>query len=130
MSRVAYNKAYQERNKDKLRAQKREYHIKNREKLNKKCREWATVHRIRLWFKGLEDRYRLSKDEVYDLIINQDGRCSICGKILMRATAKLDHNHKTGKVRGFLCSQCNVGLGMFGESEANLVKAIAYLRKK
>ena len=39
------------------------------------------------------------------------GRCGICNNTSTRTLA-LDHCHKTGAVRGFLCTACNVRLGV------------------
>ena len=55
--------------------------------------------------------------------------CEICNQL--DSTGKqlaIDHCHKTGKLRGRLCSRCNTGLGMFLDSEALLQRAIKYLR--
>jgi hypothetical protein len=41
----------------------------------------------------------------------------------------LDHDHVTGKFRGWLCSNCNTGLGKLGDDIAGLERAIAYLRR-
>jgi len=41
----------------------------------------------------------------------------------------LDHDHRTGKFRGWLCSRCNISLGGFGDSVEGLEKAIEYLTK-
>lgn len=41
----------------------------------------------------------------------------------------VDHDHKTGKFRGWLCSNCNTGLGLFKEDPNLLRKAIKYLGK-
>jgi hypothetical protein len=56
-------------------------------------------------------------------------RCQVCG-----ATDKplhVDHDHyfkKNAPVRGVLCSGCNTGIGMLGDSEERLKKAVAYLK--
>lgn len=62
----------------------------------------------------------------------QDGRCAICCAIMLpggkfAASATADHNHATGRPRGILCSNCNRGLGLFGESVERLRAACAYL---
>ncbi len=54
--------------------------------------------------------------------------CECCGR-LPGATMHLDHDHRTGEFRGWLCGQCNLGLGALGDDAAGLEKALAYLRR-
>jgi len=72
---------------------------------------------------------------IYD---EQDGRCAICDTPLGKRnsvdgrvppSAKLDHNHNTGQIRGVLCSRCNLGLGHFNEKPGRLRDAATYLEK-
>lgn len=58
------------------------------------------------------------------LFDEQMGRCAICGTI---APLVIDHDHTTGFVRGLLCHNCNVGLGAFRDSVADLRNAADYL---
>jgi hypothetical protein len=51
--------------------------------------------------------------------------CWICGNLDTRIC--LDHDHKTGKIRGLLCNNCNRSLGLFKDSVDLLKKAIEYL---
>lgn len=60
----------------------------------------------------------------------QEGVCAICKRKPSVRRLDVDHNHKTGKVRGLLCNQCNSSLGMMGESVERLQVAIAYLQNK
>jgi hypothetical protein len=40
----------------------------------------------------------------------------------------VDHSHRTGKVRGLLCIECNTGLGRFEDKLQILINAIHYLK--
>lgn len=84
--------------------------------------------------------YGLTPEQLSALLGKQNHKCAICkgqfkirllkmkGKRLCaRSTAKIDHSHKTGKVRGILCDSCNRGLGYFHDSPVVLQQAIAYL---
>ena len=53
------------------------------------------------------------------------GICQIC----RRKGKVVDHCHRSGLYRGFLCRQCNAGLGFFRDDITLLRKAIVYLRK-
>jgi hypothetical protein len=56
---------------------------------------------------------------------DRHGKCAICP-----STEKLsiDHDHKTGKLRGVLCRKCNLALGLFGDSPELILRAAFYLR--
>jgi hypothetical protein len=60
----------------------------------------------------------------------QDYKCLICDKHETEerlSKLNIDHDHKTGKYRGLLCSTCNKGLGLFFDNTEILQKAIEYL---
>jgi acetyltransferase-like isoleucine patch superfamily enzyme len=54
--------------------------------------------------------------------------CDCCGNT-HRKTLVLDHDHNTLRFRGFICEDCNQGLGKLGDNIEGLEKAITYLRK-
>lgn len=58
-----------------------------------------------------------------------DGRCDICGVSEDAIGKKLcaDHNHETGKFRGWLCRKCNAAIGFMDDSETVVAKALNYL---
>lgn len=72
--------------------------------------------------------YGIEPDEYKVLYSNQDGKCAIC-KQPPKSTRSLcvDHDHKTGAVRGLLCDSCNGGIGLLGDSIIRLHEAIEYL---
>jgi hypothetical protein len=74
-------------------------------------------------------------DIVYkELFEKQNGLCAICGKEETHTfkgkikQLSIDHDHKTGEVRGLLCNKCNTGLGGFMDNVEFLLKAIQYLK--
>lgn len=83
-------------------------------------------------------RYGITPEDKEKMIENQGYKCAICGEeiFLFRDTknkkkdiAHVDHDHKTGKVRGLLCQECNSGLGKFRDNTDYLLSAISYLKK-
>lgn len=51
-------------------------------------------------------------------LVQQSGRCALCGLPLPPAQAVLDHNHDTGAVRGTLHRGCNSLLGKLENNAA------------
>lgn len=76
----------------------------------------------------LKIKFGLTWDE-YDAIYQaQGGRCAICGGKPRAYMLAVDHDHKTGEVRGLLCSRCNHRLlGSANDDPARLRKAADYL---
>jgi hypothetical protein len=55
--------------------------------------------------------------------------CECCGKLpIGKQSLHLDHDHITGKFRGWLCNNCNLGIGKLGDSLEGLNKAMNYLK--
>lgn len=70
----------------------------------------------------LRRRYGVGEEE---LLAEQAGVCAICRR---PDPEHLDHDHRTGWVRGILCFNCNGGLGQFKDNADVLARAITYLR--
>lgn len=74
--------------------------------------------------------YGITLEDYMDLDARQKSCCAICnmpekeGKVLA-----VDHDHKTGAVRGLLCNNCNRALGHFKDSEVYLANALKYIGK-
>lgn len=58
--------------------------------------------------------------------------CECCGAAFadLKMGAHLDHDHATGKFRGWLCGKCNRAIGALGDTAESLLKAVAYLTRK
>ena len=72
--------------------------------------------------------YGLTASEYNELLTSQNGLCACCGKDNGRRRLNVDHDHKTGTVRGLLCTSCNVGIGALGDSLDGILKAAEYLQ--
>lgn len=80
-------------------------------------------------FRAACKKVGITEEDYLDLLHDQDGKCAVCGRHSDEASRRLsiDHDHKTGRVRGLLCHKCNVGLGMFNDDTGVLNRAIDYL---
>jgi len=77
----------------------------------------------------LQQKYGIT-EEIYERIFTkQNGKCAICRCQQRYQRLAVDHDHKTGMVRGLLCVQCNRGLGRFFDSPARLIAAAEYLER-
>lgn len=82
----------------------------------------------------LKRDFNLDIEEFDRMLAEQNNRCKICGEQIFEGQhigsnfmAYVDHNHRTGRVRGILCRLCNIGLGCFKDSTSLLKKVIIYL---
>lgn len=90
-------------------------------------------------YEDIRKQYSLSRSSYDAMFDQQHGLCWICGFKLNKIRGRLhereksphiDHDHKTGKVRGILCGLCNRGLGQFKDNPDLLIKAAEYLKER
>lgn len=95
------------------------------------CKQCKTRH-------SRQRRYGVTPEQYDAMLQSQNGRCAICGTTdpktrtsgcHVKSSFCVDHCHKTGKVRGLLCMECNTGLGKFKDNPDTLTAAISYLNK-
>lgn len=114
------------------------YRNKHREKLRAKGRLRSKEQRKRERDKAynpIQDRknrlkrlYNLSLEEFDILLKEQDGKCKGCSEELKDlGNRHVDHCHRTGQVRGILCRNCNLGLGLLKENVQTLLNLIGYI---
>lgn len=73
-------------------------------------------------------RARLITDEEYERrLSDQGGGCAICHATPKTRRLHVDHDHKTGRVRGLLCFGCNNRLVGKGATAVKLRAAADYL---
>ena len=75
-------------------------------------------------------RYGVTPEQYDALFAAQGGVCAGCKKLPTENKAlSLDHNHETGQVRGLLCHNCNIALGLLKDNVSLLQTLIDYLNR-
>lgn len=140
-----YLREWHQKNKERTRSRRREamrrWYKRHRERIRK---DQNSKRDPRLWalrmkkyrddnkekVKGhrLKAAYGINLGQFKNMLAAQDGKCAICLYSFTK-TPHVDHDHKTGKIRGLLCSQCNTGIGYFKEDIMILRSAENYLEK-
>lgn len=105
----AARRRFQVQNPESVKASQKRYREKNREKMRTRDRLWA----------GLPEPTRPAPKG-----------CEKCSRLFaeLRTGPCLDHDHKTGKFRGWLCVRCNIGIGALGDDTEGLCEALRYLQ--
>lgn len=78
----------------------------------------------------LRVKYGITDAGFDELLAAQGGCCAVCRTANPPGRGQrlhVDHDHATGKVRGLLCTECNVGLGKFKDDPELLRRAAEYL---
>lgn len=100
------------------------YHAANREKIKAKNAAYRASGRTSA--NARMRNYGLTPEAYQQMLLWQQNACAICKEIFSKPP-NVDHCHKTGEVRGLLCSGCNRGLGYLGDSLEGLERAKGYL---
>lgn len=100
----------------------------NGETMKKKVK----LYGMRKYWPGLTEAQARAEREKISIL--QNGKCGVCGKDEKEFKMRLavDHNHKTGLVRGLLCYRCNkfvVGRHTF-ESASRVLKYLSIEQKE
>ena len=98
----------------------------------KKCRK-IEYQRNKVYIRGkfLQKKFGISLIEYNKLLDLQNFCCAICGDGIIKNKKALavDHDHKSGKTRGLLCMNCNLGIGKVNDSIEEILKLIDYMKR-
>lgn len=76
-------------------------------------------------------RYGITIDEYDRMLAQQNGGCKICKRkdtgVKNQKYFHVDHDPRSGHVRGLLCKNCNTGLGAFAHAPEFLHEAAKYI---
>ena len=71
------------------------------------------------------------------MLVAQKGACAICGGVEWGTANNgspcaplVDHDHATGRIRGLLCTHCNVALGAIRDDVGIARRLIEYLEEQ
>src|SRR5690606_973341 len=104
---------YKDPARDRARRQTPEY----RKKAAIRTKAWVAANRdrYRAWYRrraGLPTPTRA-----------EPALCECCGQLPGKKSLAVDHCHETGKFRGWLCTNCNTGIGKLGDGIEGLIRA-------
>lgn len=120
-----YQRDYRKRNRAKVNRWRKKLYDKRRA-----TPEALDVYRRKERIKQIHIYFGVSYEEAERLDTQHRAaqRCDLCGETATQF--HIDHDHQTKQVRGILCQQCNMGLGLFGDSVSRLEDAIRYLKQR
>lgn len=94
----------------------------------------------RSWRRGTPEHQRATRrrlqfgitvEQHTAMLTRQGGVCAICKRNCSSGKAlAVDHDHKTGRIRGLLCGKCNQGIGLLGDDAIGVGLALDYLNGK
>jgi len=139
---------------DNYKAKRNEYRAKNKDKINEQSREnYANKNETKRvkankYYSLIKDTYnhkvsvikstfkisQKSAEKLYTEIYN-GGKCKVCSMTNKQhietygTRLHIDHCHKTGKVNGILCQDCNVAKGILRDDPKRIL-ALAKFTKK
>jgi hypothetical protein len=110
----------------KARARARRYRRAKKAKIAEQRRLDRKQNPEKMRKQHIQYTYGLSWDEYQAILARQGGVCGMC-KTKSKRPLCVDHCHKTGMVRGILCSPCNLTIGLCRDSTKITRAATAYL---
>lgn len=124
---AARSKLWRENNKEELEMKARRYRTEKREFLSQKDREEYRTPKVLNQI--LLRSFGITLEQYNAMNEAQSGLCAICNRppITKASRLSVDHCHETGKIRGLLCTRCNTGIGMLGDSIQYVESALLYL---
>ena len=118
-------------NEFRLRKERKQSHVicrscENKNNLDRHHKKYKSSERRKKAIRkyGLKKYYGLTEEDYITLANKQEQCCAICKE---ETKLFVDHDHKTGNVRGLLCQGCNSGLGFFKDDRERIRRSLKYL---
>jgi type I restriction-modification system DNA methylase subunit len=130
IERALYQKEYYKKNKESCLKTSSEHYKNNRDICIERSKLWAKNNKDKRKNNLLKSFYNITLDDYNKLFEKQKGCCSGCNshQLELNYSLYVDHCHKTGKIRGLLCKQCNWALGHVKDNINILLNLVDYLK--
>ena len=111
--------------------QQRRSYKKNKVKIYARLKAWYKKNPMKRSAYERNSRlkydYGITSEDFEKMRQAQNGVCAIC-HCVPEGNLSVDHDHKTGKIRGLLCMNCNAGLGNLRDNLILVLNAAEYLK--
>lgn len=126
-----YQKEYYLKNKDRLLEYRKNFYEENKEVAIQRSKTWAENNRRQRKHNVLKSTYNITIDDFEKMLEEQDYKCYCCSieHSELKNGLYVDHCHNTNKVRGLLCSTCNLAIGYAKDNVEILTNMIKYLER-
>lgn len=107
-----------------------DYRAKNRLSIRSKYRAYYQNNKGKCRDSRLRRTYGIDQSKYDELNKIQGNSCAICNKpppFSKMGVLHIDHDHKTGEIRGLLCPRCNMILSLVENSPEILAATARYL---
>jgi hypothetical protein len=108
-------------------------HPQMRERRLNSCKECRKAY-SRAWHKaggGKKSRYGITPEQYAELLAEQGNACAICTTEFLidhgDRGPHIDHDHRSGQVRGLLCKGCNARLGWLERRQERILNYLGFL---
>lgn len=102
--------------------------LQRQERIKKQKEEDPIAYRRKVFNNELFRLYGITIETYEQLLKEQDGVCAIC-KNVPNGRLCVDHDHEIGWIRGLLCHNCNIVLGLMKDDPKLLRRAAEYLEE-
>ena len=127
---------------------KHEWYVANRKRILAKRKEYASANKAKIavrnktyWQKtknlkrdakreqSLLRKFGINLAQYDEMLQRQNGVCAICLNPPKKRNLAVDHDHRSGKIRGLLCYRCNYGLGWLGDNWEKIQRVYKYFQE-
>jgi hypothetical protein len=111
----------------------KEYWRANRVKIREKNRAYRLKRPDVQFYATLKYSYGITRERYDTLVLEQGNRCKVCREqprqVGKKARLHVDHDHETGAIRGLLCHNCNVSIGLLKDDVGRVRALLEYLER-